>query len=107
MGGNAKGYKGVFDLVRMKSIIWNSETKGAVYEESDAIPDDMKEQVEKYRAALVERAAEQDDDLIEKFLKTGDLSEEELKSCIRKGTLSFSIVPVLCGSAFKNKGVQT
>ena len=97
--------KGVVDLVKMKGIIWNDESLGAKFEEVE-IPEDLKEEAEKYRKELVETAVEQDEDLMAAYLDGKDISEDDLKKCIRKGTLDFSFVPIVCGSAFKNKGVQ-
>eukprot|EP00933_Yihiella_yeosuensis_P076699 TRINITY_DN8657_c0_g1_i1.p1 TRINITY_DN8657_c0_g1~~TRINITY_DN8657_c0_g1_i1.p1 ORF type:complete len:823 (-),score=221.57 TRINITY_DN8657_c0_g1_i1:347-2815(-) len=105
--GSAAEFKGVFDLVRMKSLIWKGEDLGAEWDESDDIPEGMEELVEKYRDELIEKAVEQDEEILNAYLEEGTVPDEEgLKKCIRKGALSFSIVPVLCGSAFKNKGVQ-
>ncbi len=98
--------KGVVDLVRMKGIIWNDETMGAEYEVVD-IPADLVEQANEYRSKLVEMAVEMDDDLMEKYLNGEEIAYMDLKKCIRKGSISGSFVPVICGSAFKNKGVQT
>ena len=97
--------KGVVDLVKMKGIIWNDESLGAKFEEVE-IPENLKEEAEKYRKELVETAVEQDEDLMAAYLDGKDISEDDLKKCIRKGTLDFSFVPIVCGSAFKNKGVQ-
>ena len=105
--GKAASFKGVYDLVEMRSIIWTGEELGANFEYRDEIPEGMEELVEKYRENLVEKAAEQDEEVLEAYLETGEAPDvETLKKCIRKGTLSFSFVPVLCGTAFKNKGVQ-
>ena len=97
--------KGIVDLVKMKGIIWNDESLGAKFEEVE-IPENLKEEAEKYRKELVETAVEQDEDLMSDYLDGKDISEDDLKKCIRKGTLDFSFVPIVCGSAFKNKGVQ-
>lgn len=99
-------YGGLIDLVKMKAVVWKDESMGADFEYEE-IPDDHKQKAEEYRSNLVEAAVEQDDELMERYLEGGDISEEELVSCIRKGTLSGDIVPVLNGTAFKNKGVQT
>ena len=98
-------FAGVIDLVRMKAVIWKGEDLGASYQEED-IPADLADQAEEYREKLVETAVEQDDDLMELYLNGEDVPEEQLKECIRKGTINGSFVPVLCGTAFKNKGVQ-
>ncbi len=96
---------GVVDLVKMKAQIWKNEALGAEWEYKD-IPDDLKEISNKYRTELVELAVEQDEKLMESYLNGDEIKEEDLIRCIRKGTLSFDFVPVLTGSAFKNKGVQ-
>jgi len=106
--GESQDFKGVFDLVNMKSIIWSGEELGAKFTISDKIPEGMEELVEKYRANLIEKAVEQDDETMEAYLETGEApTPEVIKKCLRKGTLAFTMVPVLCGSSFKNKGVQT
>jgi len=96
---------GVVDLVKMKAQIWKNEALGAEWEYKD-IPEDLKEISQKYRTELVEMAVEQDEKLMEAYLNGDEIKEEDLVKCIRKGTLNFSFVPVLTGSAFKNKGVQ-
>ena len=97
--------KGVVDLIKMKAIIWKDETLGAEFETKD-IPEDLKESANKYRQELVELAVEQDEKLMEDYLNGKEISEKDLIKCIRKGCLKFDFVPVLTGSAFKNKGVQ-
>ena len=97
--------KGVIDLVKMKGIIWNDESLGAKFDIVE-IPADLKSEADKYRKELVEMAVEQEEKLMEAYLEGKEISEADLKKCIRKGTLNFSFVPVICGSAFKNKGVQ-
>ena len=96
---------GVVDLVKMKAQVWKNEALGAEWEYKD-IPEDLKEISQKYRTELVELAVEQDEKLMEAYLNGDEIKEEDLIKCIRKGTLEFSFVPVLTGSAFKNKGVQ-
>jgi elongation factor G len=96
---------GVVDLVKMKAQVWKNEALGAEWEYKE-IPDDLKEISKKYRTELVEMAVEQDEKLMEAYLNGDEIKEEDLIKCIRKGTLNFSFVPVLTGSAFKNKGVQ-
>jgi len=103
--GIEAGFKGVVDLVRMKAIIWNDESLGAKYEEQE-IPDDLLDKAKEYRAALVEAAVELDDAVLEKFLEGEEPDEATLKRMIRKAVLHGTWYPVLCGSAFKNKGVQ-
>jgi elongation factor G len=102
----AENYGGLIDLVKMKAVVWRDETMGAdfAYEE---IPAHLKDQANEYRQMLVEAAVEQDDALMEKYLGGEEISEEELKKCIRQATISGAFVPVLNGTAFKNKGVQT
>ena len=96
---------GVVDLVKMKAQVWKNEALGAEWEYKE-IPEDLKEITQKYRTELVELAVEQDEKLMEAYLNGDEIKEEDLIKCIRKGTLNFSFVPVLTGSAFKNKGVQ-
>ena len=97
--------KGVVDLVKMKAIVWKNEDLGAAWEEID-IPSDLKEICEKYRKDLVETAVEQDEKLMESYLNGDQIKNDDLIKCVRKGCLNFSFVPILTGSAFKNKGVQ-
>jgi len=97
--------KGVVDLVKMKAVIWKDEKLGAEFEYTD-IPEDLKETANKYRKELLETAVEQDEKLMEAYLNGKEISETDLISCIRKGCIKFDFVPVLTGSAFKNKGVQ-
>ena len=103
--GSESNFKGVIDLILMKAIVWQEETLGAkfTYEE---IPDDLKSESEKYREKLVEMVVELDDSIMEKYLDGTMPSEEEIKRLIRKGTIESKFVPILCGSSFKNKGVQ-
>ncbi|HUT51119.1 MAG TPA: elongation factor G [Alphaproteobacteria bacterium] len=98
-------FVGLVDLVKMKSIIWKDETLGAEFEEGD-IPAELAEQASIYREKLVEAAVEHDDVAMEAYLEGTEPDVETIKRCIRKGTVVGAIVPVLCGSAFKNKGVQ-
>jgi len=97
--------RGVVDLVKMKAILWKDENLGAEFEYVE-IPSDLKTQSEKYRKELVETAVEQDEKLMDDYLNGKKISEADLISCVRKGCLKFDFVPVLTGSAFKNKGVQ-
>ena len=103
--GAESNYEGLIDLITMKEIIWKEESLGAEFEYKD-IRDDLKEEAEKYRTSLVETAVEQDDNVMEQYLEGNEPSEESLKECIRLGVLNQSFVPVLNGTAFKNKGVQ-
>ncbi|MBL8670849.1 MAG: elongation factor G [Alphaproteobacteria bacterium] len=98
-------YKGCVDLIRMKGIVWNDETLGAEYDVID-IPADMKAKAQEWRAKLVELVVEQDDAALEAYLGGEEPSAETIIKCLRKGTTSFKFVPVICGAAFKNKGVQ-
>ncbi len=105
--GAEESFKGIVDLLRMKAILWHDETMGAEYEVDD-IPADLVDESNEWRAKLVEQAAEQDESLMEKYFEDPDsITEEEIVAAIRKGTLALDIVPMTCGSSFKNKGVQT
>jgi len=105
--GAEDNFKGVVDLIQMKGIIWDDATEGMTYKEIP-IPEDMKDEVEEWRAKLIEAVAEYDDKLLEKFFEDpNSISEEEVHEAIRKATIDLSIVPMMCGSSFKNKGVQT
>jgi len=103
--GSEEEFKGVVDLIKRKAIIWNEDDMGMTFEYRD-VPEALEEQVEAMREYMVEAAAEADDDLMNAYLEEGDLSEEQIKVGLRKRTLANEIVPVLGGSAFKNKGVQ-
>ena len=104
--GNEEDFKGVVDLVKNQGIIWHEENKGSTFDVVD-IPDDMKDEVEKYRANLIEAVAEYDDNLLEKFFDNPDsITEDEIHEALRKAAQDMSIIPMVCGSAFKNKGVQ-
>ena len=103
--GLESDYKGLVDLVSNKAIIWLEETLGAKFEVVE-IPDDLKEQAAEWRHKMLEMAVEQDDAALEKYLAGEQPDYDTLIKCIRKGTISYAFVPVLCGSAFKNKGVQ-
>jgi elongation factor G len=103
--GAEDGFEGVVDLIRMKAIYWNEADLGATYDARD-IPDNLVALCNEWREHMVEAAAEASDALMEKYLEEADLSEEEIRKGIRMRTLANEIVPTLCGSAFKNKGVQ-
>jgi len=103
--GIESGLKGVVDLIKMKAVLWKDEKLGAEFEYTD-IPEDLKKKAEKYRKELLETAVEQDEKLMEAYLNGKEISEKDLIACIRKGCIKFEFVPVLTGSAFKNKGVQ-
>jgi elongation factor G len=100
-----KPFAGLVDLVKMKALIWRDEELGAKWDEVD-IPEDMVDQANEYREAMMETIATQDEALMDAYLGGEELSEDDIKKAIRKGTLAFDFVPILCGSAFKNKGVQ-
>ncbi len=102
--GEGETYKGAIDLIRMKTIVYDAED-GTSYQEMD-VPAEYKEVVEKWRVNMLEAVSEVNDHLMEKYLSGEEISEEEVRETLRKATLSSKIVPVLCGSAFKNKGVQ-
>ncbi|MFL2662390.1 MAG: elongation factor G [Alphaproteobacteria bacterium] len=103
--GSESNFKGLIDLVKMKSIVWQEESLGAKFVYED-ISDDMKAKADEYREKLIETIVEMDDSVMEKYLDGEIPSDETIKGLIRKGTISSKFVPVLCGSAFKNKGVQ-
>ncbi len=103
--GAEEGFQGVVDLIRMKGIIWDEESRGVKVQLID-IPSEMMAQCQEWREYLVEAAAEANDELTEKYLETGTLSNEEIKQGLRARTLANEAVPMMCGSAFKNKGVQ-
>jgi elongation factor G len=105
--GAEDDFRGVVDLIKMKGIIWHMETEGMTFDEID-IPADMLDEAKEWRAQLVEAVAEYDDKLLEKFFDNPDsISEDEIHVAVRKATIDMTIVPMLCGSSFKNKGVQT
>jgi elongation factor G len=99
-------FLGVVDLLKMKALLWKDETKGAEYETTD-IPADLQADAQEWREKLVEAVSSIDDALMEKYLEGEEISEEELRRALRQGTIDLKIVPVVTGSAFKNKGVQT
>ncbi|WP_022847353.1 MULTISPECIES: elongation factor G [unclassified Desulfurobacterium] len=103
--GAEENFKGVVDLVTMKAIIWEEETLGAKYHEEE-IPEDLVDIAEEYREKLLEALADVDEEIMMKYLEGEEISPEEIKAAIRKGTLEIKFFPMLCGSAFKNKGVQ-
>ncbi|MBB72097.1 MAG: elongation factor G [Legionellales bacterium] len=103
--GAEDNFEGVVDLIRMKAIYWDDSNKGMTYDTKDIDPS-MHAECEKYRELMVESAAEASEELMEKYLENGELSEEEIRQGIRIQTIANELVPVFCGSAFKNKGVQ-
>ncbi|MFN8252151.1 MAG: elongation factor G [Ferruginibacter sp.] len=105
--GAEDNFTGVVDLIKMKGIIWHMETEGMTFDEID-VPADMVEEANEWRGQLVEAVAEYDDNLMEKFFEDpNSITEAEMHEAIRKATIDLSIVPMMCGSSFKNKGVQT
>ena len=103
--GAEGNYKGIIDIVKMKAVVWDGDEKDSTYGDVE-IPAEYMDKAKQYRAELLDLVASEDEALMEKYLATDDLPEDELRIGIRKGTLAFSFVPILCGSAFKNKGVQ-
>ncbi len=104
--GKEENFSGLIDLVKFKAIYWNDEDYGTTYEEKD-IPEDMLEVAEKFRSELLDIAAESSDELMEYYLENETLTEQQIKDAIRSRTIACEIFPMFCGSAFKNKGVQT
>ncbi len=103
--GAEADYQGVVDLITMKALVWHGEDLGASWDEVD-IPDDLVDQAEEYREMMLDKLSEFDETIMEKYLEEEEITEEDLKNAIREGTLHHSLVPVLNGTAFKNKGVQ-
>jgi len=103
--GKEENFKGVVDLIKMKAIYWNKTDGGITFEYKD-IPEDLLKLSQEYNEKLIESAAESNEDMMEKYLENGNLSENEIKKSLRKRTIDGEIVPVYCGTAFKNKGVQ-
>ncbi len=103
--GAEENFKGVVDLIRMKAILWHDETMGAEYDVED-IPANLVDEAQEWREKMLETAANYDDDLMEKFLEGEEIPEEQIIAAIRKGTVAMEITPMVCGSSYKNKGVQ-
>ncbi|MDM7202606.1 MAG: elongation factor G [Thermodesulfobacteriaceae bacterium] len=103
--GAEEAFVGVIDLINMKAIVWEEETLGAKFHYEE-IPAHLKDQAEEYRMLMLEKLADVNDAIMEKYLEGQEITPEEIKEAIREATCSFKLVPVLCGSAFKNKGVQ-
>ena len=103
--GSETEFVGVVDLIKFKAVVWKDETLGAEYEYTE-IPDDLLQTSRKFRENMIELAVEQDDNAMEAYLEGNEPEEETLVACIRKGTIKSEFVPILCGSSFKNKGVQ-
>ena len=103
--GAEENFKGVIDLIKMKAILWNDESMGAEYDIED-IPANLMDEAQEWRDKMLECAANYDDDLMEKYLDGQEISEEQIIAAIRKGTVSMDLTPMVCGSSYKNKGVQ-
>ena len=104
--GGEESFRGIIDLIEMNSIIWQEDQLGVSYETGE-IPEDLLEEVNEWRGRLIESVADADDSILEKYLEDPEsITSEQLYAAIRKATISMSVVPVLCGSAFKNKGIQ-
>ena len=103
--GAEENFKGVVDLIKMKAILWHDETMGAEYDIED-IPADLVDEAEEWRDKMLESASNYDDALMEKYLEGQDITEEEIIAAIRKGTVAMELTPMVCGSSYKNKGVQ-
>tara|TARA_B100000700_G_scaffold278583_1_gene326806 strand:+ start:249 stop:2354 length:2106 start_codon:yes stop_codon:yes gene_type:complete len=104
--GAEENFKGVIDLIKMKAIYWDGDDMGTTFELKD-VPEEMKDMANEWREKMVESAAESNEEIMDKYLEEGDLPEEDIIKGLRERTLNNEIVPCLCGSAFKNKGVQT
>ena len=104
--GDEDDFKGIIDLVKNRAIVWHDATQGATFDLIE-IPEDMKEEARKYRALLIEEVASYDENLLEKFMEDEDsITEEEVHNALRAAVMDMAIIPMICGSAFKNKGVQ-
>jgi elongation factor G len=104
--GEEEDFKGIVDLIKNKAIIWDEESMGATFDVID-IPENLKEESKKYRALLIEEVATYDENLLEKFIKDeNSITEDEINNALRAGVMDMSIIPMICGAAFKNKGVQ-
>jgi len=104
--GAEQDFKGIVDLLNMKTITWTGEELGAKYDVSDEIPENMKKLVEEYRHKMIEKIAENDDELLDKYLNGTELTVEELKAGLRKAVVGYKVVPIYAGSSLRNKGVQ-
>ncbi|WP_456384710.1 elongation factor G [Persephonella sp.] len=104
--GKEESFEGVVDLFEMKAYIWRGDELGAKYDVTDEIPEDVRPVAEEWREKMIEAIVETDEELMEKYLEGEEISVEELKKALRKATINRELVPMLCGSAFKNKGVQ-
>jgi len=104
--GVETSFKGIVDLLTKQSLVWGSDELGAKFDVLDEIPKDLKDEVEKYRSKLIEKIAETDDMLLEKYLNGQELTVQELKSALRKAVIAYKLVPIFAGSSLRNKGVQ-
>lgn len=104
--GKEQEFKGVVDLLEMKSKYWTKDPQGIEYEVKDEIPEDLKQKVIEKRAKLIEQIAETDDNLLNKYLNSEEITIEELKQALRKATIAYKLIPVYCGSSLRNKAVQ-
>ncbi|MCQ3971410.1 elongation factor G, partial [Klebsiella pneumoniae] len=102
--GSEENFEGQIDLIKMKAIYWNDEDKGTSYREEE-IPAELMDLAEEYRSNMIEAAAEANEELMNKYLEGGELTVEEIKAGLRQRTIACEIVPAVCGSSFKNKGV--
>ncbi len=103
--GAEESFKGVVDLIKMKSILWNESDNGATFVYGE-IPEELQDTAVEWRERMVEAAAESDEILMDRYLEEGELSEDDIRAGLRKRTIALEVIPMLCGSAFKNKGVQ-
>src|SRR5436305_3559117 len=103
--GQEDKFKGVVDLINMKAIVWKDETMGAEYD-TEEIPENLKKKAEAFHAQLVESIAENDDEILHKFLEGEEITADELRKSLRKSTIALKVFPVVVGTEFKNKGVQ-
>ncbi|QQG44529.1 MAG: elongation factor G [Candidatus Roizmanbacteria bacterium] len=104
--GKEQEYKGVVDLLQMKSLIWDKDPQGTQYTITDEIPEDLKSKIAEMKAKLIEQVAETDDNLLSKYLNGQEITTQELKDALRKAVISYKVVPVYCGTSLRNKGVQ-
>ncbi len=103
--GEEQDFRGIIDLVTMQAVVWEESALGAAYQVIE-VPDELRDEAEEYRRILVETVADVDESILEKYLEGHEISNEELETALRSGTLQLKLVPVFCGAAFKNKGVQ-
>jgi elongation factor G len=103
--GDEQDFRGVVDLISMKAVVWEESTLGAGYQLVD-VPDEVQDEAEEYRQLLLEAVAEADENLLEKYLESQTISNDEIETALRRATVELQLVPVFCGAAFKNKGVQ-